>query len=139
MIHRLTTRPPYNFITNNHRIIYNTYLIFSIFTITCSRIPKIFFSYIWRFLHSDRHLLLFHHWFDFLPSNLHLYLHDICFINAFESFIPVIILNMLRIKYSQTPMQKCNFNKVALQFYWNHSFAWVFSCKFAAYFQNTFS
>ena len=27
---------------------------------------------------------------------------------------------------------------VALQLYWNHTSAWVFSCKFAAYFQNTF-
>ena len=35
-------------------------------------------------------------------------------------------------------MFKCNFNKVAKQFYWNHTLAWVFSCKFAAYFQNTF-
>ena len=26
-----------------------------------------------------------------------------------------------------------------LQLYWNHTSAWVFSCKFAAYFQNTFS
>ena len=25
------------------------------------------------------------------------------------------------------------------QFYWNHISVWVFSCKFAAYFQNTFS
>ena len=31
------------------------------------------------------------------------------------------------------------FNKVALQLYWNHTSALVFSCKFAAYFQNTFS
>ena len=29
-------------------------------------------------------------------------------------------------------------HKVALQLYWNHTSAWVFSCKFAAYFQNTF-
>ena len=28
---------------------------------------------------------------------------------------------------------------VALQLYWNHTSSWVFSCKFAAYFQNTFS
>ena len=28
-----------------------------------------------------------------------------------------------------------NFTK---QLYWNHTSAWVFSCKFAAYFQNTF-
>ena len=26
-----------------------------------------------------------------------------------------------------------------MQLYWNHTSAWVFSCKFAAYFQNTFS
>ena len=30
----------------------------------------------------------------------------------------------------------CNF--IALQLYWNHTSAWVFSCKFAAYFQKTF-
>ena len=41
--------------------------------------------------------------------------------------------------YRRTPMPKCNFNKVAKQLYWNHTSAWVFSCKFAAYFQNTFS
>ena len=41
--------------------------------------------------------------------------------------------------YWRTPMPKCGFNKVAKQLYWNHTSAWVFSCKFAAYFQNTFS
>ena len=45
--------------------------------------------------------------------------------------------NMQQI-YRRTPMPKCDFNKVALQLYWNHTSAWVFSCKFAAYFQNTF-
>ena len=41
--------------------------------------------------------------------------------------------------YNRTAMPKCNFNKVAKQlYYWNHTLAWVFSCKFAAYFQNTF-
>ena len=37
-------------------------------------------------------------------------------------------------------MSKCDFNKVAkqLQLYWNRTSVWVFSCKFAAYFQNTF-
>ena len=38
----------------------------------------------------------------------------------------------------RTPMPKCNFNKVALQLYQNHTSAWMFSCKFAAYFQNIF-
>ena len=41
--------------------------------------------------------------------------------------------------YRRTPMPKCDFNKVAQQFYWNHASAWLFSCKFTAYFQNTFS
>ena len=41
--------------------------------------------------------------------------------------------------YRRTPMPKCDFNKVAFQLYWNHTSAWVFSCKFIAYFQNTFS
>ena len=36
-------------------------------------------------------------------------------------------------------MPKCNINKTALQLYWNHTSAWLFSCDFAAYFQNTFS
>ena len=35
-------------------------------------------------------------------------------------------------------MPMWDFNKVALQLYWNRKLAWVFSCKFAAYFQNTF-
>ena len=37
----------------------------------------------------------------------------------------------------RTPMSKCDFNKAAKQLYWNHTSAWVFSCKFATYFQNT--
>ena len=46
--------------------------------------------------------------------------------------------NMQKI-YRTAPMPKCDFNKVALQLYWNHTLSWVLSCKFAAYFQNTFS
>ena len=41
--------------------------------------------------------------------------------------------------YRRSSMLKCDFNKVALQLYWNRTSAWVSSCKFAAYFQNTFS
>ena len=40
--------------------------------------------------------------------------------------------------YRRTPMSKCDFNKVAKQLYWNRILARVF-CKFAVYFQNTFS
>ena len=36
-------------------------------------------------------------------------------------------------------MSKCDFNKVAKQLYWNQTSAWMFSCKFAAYFQDIFS
>ena len=43
----------------------------------------------------------------------------------------------IRLLYNFIP--KCDFNKVALQLYWNHISAWVLSCRFAAYFQNTFS
>ena len=41
--------------------------------------------------------------------------------------------------YRRTLMPKCDFNKVAKQLYWNHTSASVFSCKFAAYFQSTFT
>ena len=41
--------------------------------------------------------------------------------------------------YRRTPLPKSDFNKVAKQIYINHTSAWVFSCKFAAYFQNSFS
>ena len=34
-------------------------------------------------------------------------------------------------------MPKCDSNKVALQLYRNHTSAWMCSCKFPAYFQNT--
>ena len=44
--------------------------------------------------------------------------------------------NMQQI-YSETPMPKSDFNKIILQLYWNRTSAWVFSCKFPAYFQNT--
>ena len=45
--------------------------------------------------------------------------------------------NMRQI-YRKTSMSKCDFNIVAL-FFKNHTSARVFSCKFTAYFQNTFS
>ena len=48
------------------------------------------------------------------------------------------------VKFLNTPVEyiyKSNDQKqslkVALQLYWKHTPAWVFSCKFAAYFQNT--
>ena len=40
--------------------------------------------------------------------------------------------------YKRTPMPKCDFNKAALQFYRNHTSAWLLPSEFAAYFQITF-
>ena len=66
------------------------------------------------------------------------------FVVLFRSSHPEVFLakrcfeNMQQI-YRRTPMPKCDFNSVALQLYWNRTSTCVFSCKFAAYFQNTFS
>ena len=46
--------------------------------------------------------------------------------------------NMQQI-YRRTLMLKCYFNRFAKELYWNHTSVWVFSWKFAVYFQNTFS
>ena len=46
--------------------------------------------------------------------------------------------NMQQI-YTVKPMPKWDFYIVAKQLYWNHTSEWVFYCKSAAYFQNTFS
>ena len=43
-----------------------------------------------------------------------------------------------KVFWRRTPTPKCGFNKVAVQLYWNRTRAWVFSCKYAGYFQNTF-
>ena len=34
--------------------------------------------------------------------------------------------------YRRTPMPNCDFHKVALELYWNHTSTWMFSSKFAA-------
>ena len=44
----------------------------------------------------------------------------------------------MQLTYKKAPVQKCDFNKVAKQFYWNLTSVWVFFCKFPAYFQNIF-
>ena len=40
----------------------------------------------------------------------------------------------MQLIYKRTPMPKYDFIKVALQLYWNHTSAWVFSYKLSAYF-----
>ena len=41
-------------------------------------------------------------------------------------------------KFTEHPCRSLLCLAFALQLYWNHSSVWVFSCKFAANFQNTF-
>ena len=45
----------------------------------------------------------------------------------------------MQLIYWRIPVLKFDFNKFAKQIYWSHTLAWVFSCRFAAYFQYTFS
>ena len=56
-----------------------------------------------------------------------------------EVFLRKGVLKNMQQIYRRTPIPKCDFNKVALQLYWNCTLTCVFCCKFATYFQNTFS
>ena len=58
---------------------------------------------------------------------------------AFRSVLRKKCSKNMQHTYRRTPMSKWDFNQVSVQLYWNCSSARVFSCKFAAYFQNTFS
>ena len=60
------------------------------------------FSNTRMFLHLHQHLPIFSHWFDlqFVSSNLYLHSHEICFVNLFDSCIPVIMVKTLRFKIS---------------------------------------
>ena len=44
------------------------------------------------------------------------------------------ILKICNKLYSRTPVPKCDFNKVTLELYCNHTLAWVFSCNFCCVF-----
>ena len=66
-----------------------------------TRIINIFFYTLDVFLAFFTHvklLSLFYFRFElhFLPSNLHVRSHDICFVNAFDPFIPAIILKIFK-------------------------------------------
>ena len=86
----------YNFVAHNCWTIHNTCYIFSIFKITCSRIPNIiFFTFMTFFTYTSTFtvippLIELH----FLPSNLRLHSH----VNVFYSIISIIILNTLWFK-----------------------------------------
>ena len=64
-------------------------------------------------------------------------MHILCNIDRTEGPVQRNSENMQHI-YRRTSRPKCGFSKIAKQLYWNHTSAWVFSCKFAAYFQNNF-
>ena len=61
----------------------------------------IFFTCVMLFALTSKFIVV-HFWSElpFLPSNLHLHSHGICFVNIFDSFTPVIILNTPRFKFS---------------------------------------
>ena len=62
---------------------------------------------------------------------------------SYTSSRPEVFLKKVFQKYAANLQEnihtECDFNNVALELYWNRTLAWVFSCKFAAYFQNIFS
>ena len=73
--------------------------ITSISTSTCTRIPNIiFFTYMF-FTHINSYCYFTLDLNFIFLSNLHLHLH-ICFVNVFDSFIPVIMLSTFRFKSS---------------------------------------
>ena len=95
----------YNFIAYNYWIVNNTSYIFTIFVTTCCRIPNTISLHArcsFGLSHIHRHSSLFHFWFKlhFLLSNLQSHLHNICFVNVFGSFIPVMIWKTCKFKSS---------------------------------------
>ena len=63
----------------------------------------------------------------------------ICLKQPFEGVLKKRCSENIQQIYRRTPIPNCGFNKVSKQHCWNHTSAWVFSCKFVAYFYNTFS
>ena len=77
--------------------------MFIISTNTSTRISNMIFSTYRLFLYTHMDFYCYSTIdlkLDCLSSNLHLHSHDICFVNVFGSFIPVILLNMLKFKSS---------------------------------------
>ena len=65
-------------------------------------------------------------------------LRSLCTVGENERFQVFTEVNLVRSCPPVVFLGKGVLKIVALQLYWNHISAWVFSCKFAAYFQNTF-
>ena len=66
---------------------------------------------------------------------------DLIFLKLHWSIIKIIIKSIF-VDYSHSICSKvrmCVFNIFATKVYWNDPLGWVFSCKFASYFQNIFS
>ena len=106
----------------------------------CSGVFIVNFEQILCFLASWNASILIHH---YIPSKSFTS-HQMGGFNKFHQKQPSRGIPSIRCSenvqqmYRRTPMLISNFNKVAKQLYWNHILAWVFSCIFAAYFQNTF-
>ena len=51
----------------------------------------------------------------------------------------ILVTLLSNTSHMRLPFRNLRFQLIfALQLYWNHTSAWVFPCKFAMYFQNTF-
>ena len=98
----------YNFITFNYWNLIKTFHITKIFwisidlTSTWTKIPNIIFfvykMFYWIFaLTSTLIFISLLIWIIYFNINLHLQLHEICFVNVFASFIYVIILNTFKV------------------------------------------
>ena len=58
---------------------------------------------------------------------------------SFRGVLRKMYFENMRLIHRKTPTPKCDFNEVSLQLYCSHTSVWMFSCKFATYFQSTFS
>ena len=75
-------------------------------------------------------------------STIYSFLHKLRFVASNRSWAEAALQKSsygrcsenMQLNYRRTPVPKCDFNKVKKQLYWNHTLAWVFSYKFAAYF-----
>ena len=102
-------------------------------------------------IYDGAFLLLAINYFYEKRSIIHTWQDSKCTLEAYFE----IVINKIQdlISHTEAAVQKCSWEKVfwkyaanlqenthaKLRFYWNHTSAWVFSCKFAACFQNIFS
>ena len=78
--------------------------------------------------------------FQISGDNIFISSHQSCFIKTQKQPTRGVLMKRCseNLQEIYRRMPKCDFNKVALQLYSNRTSVWVFSCRFFAYFRNTF-